>query len=257
LCDQTSGVTLIFKILTTPFLDDNTRPDVVQNVSKVLTKIKAQPNQGYKRIMDEVGLSSRPNQPPVQQFSGHAHPAHDRGRSMAQQQQMPGHVPQQTYQRQYSGTFVPSVNSNAFDNGISPIRTGSADSFGFAPYNMNGFPAQQQYSQSPYQQMTPQSQYQSFPSAGPQRSNSGYMPNGYNGYATPPSAVDPFRPMANQSSSPLSFSAQMSPAIGSNGFQSQNFLPNGPSTMYNYPQQQYYVSSPMQPVYSGGRGRRG
>ncbi|KAJ9607316.1 hypothetical protein H2200_008389 [Cladophialophora chaetospira] len=260
LCDQTSGVTLIFKILTTPFLDDNMRPEVVQNVSQVLSKIKAQPNQGYKRIMDEVGLSSRPSQTPMQQFPSHAHPGNDRGRPMAQQQQMSNHgIQQQTFpQRQYSGTFVPGVNGNSFDNGISPIRTGSADSFGFAPYNMNGFQAQQQYSQLPYQQMTPQSQYQGFPSTAPQRSNSGYMPNGYNGYATPPSAVDPFRPMTNQSSSPLTFSPQMSsPVIGSSGFPPQNFLPNMPSNMYNYPQQQYFVSSPMQTVYSGGRGRRG
>ncbi|EXJ64234.1 hypothetical protein A1O7_00570 [Cladophialophora yegresii CBS 114405] len=261
LCDQTSGVTLIFKILTTPFLDDNMRPDVVQNVSRVLTKIKAQPNQGYKRIMDEVGLSSRPTQPPMQQFPAHGHPANDRARSMAQAQQpqVPAHgLPQQTFpQRQYSGTFGPSVNGNNFENGIGPMRTGSADSFGFSPYNMNGFQAQQQYSQLPYQQMTPQSQYQGFPPTAPQRSNSGYMPNGYNGYATPPSAVDPFRPVANPSSSPLSFSAQMSPVIGSSGFPPQNFLQNMPSNMYNYPQQQYFVSSPMQTVYSGGRGRRG
>ncbi len=256
LCDQTSGVTLIFKILTTPFLDDNMRPDVVQNVSKVLTKIKAQPNQGYKRIMDEVGLSSRPNQPPMQQFPTHAHPGNDRSRSMAQQQQTSTHSFQQPPfpQRQYSGTFVPGVNGNNFENGMSPMRTGSADSFGFPSYNMNSFQAQQQYSQLPYQQMTPQSQYQNFSPAPPQRSNSGYMPNGYNGYATPPSAVDPFRPMANSSSSPLSFSAQ-SPVMGASGFPPQNYPLN--TNMYNYPQQQYYVSSPMQPVYSGGRGRRG
>ena len=260
LCDQTSGVTLIFKILTTPFLDDNMRPDVVQNVSKVLTKIKAQPNQGYKRIMDEVGLSSRPSQAPMQQFSTHAHPsANDRARSMPQQHHMTGNgMPQQSYpQRQYSGNYVPNINGSPYDNGISPIRTGSADSFGFAPYSMNGYQAQQQYTQLPYQQMTPQSQYQNYPAA-PQRSNSGYMQNGYGGYATPPSAVDPFRPLQNQSSSPLSYSAQMSPVIGNNGFPQQNYLQNMPSNMYNYPQQQqYFVSSPMQPVYSGGRGRRG
>jgi protein JSN1 len=259
LADQTSGVTLIFKILTTPFLDESMRSEVVQNVSKVLTKIKAQPNQGYKRIMDEVGLSSRPTQAPMQQFSNHAHPANDRNRNMAPQPQMSAHgMPPQSFpQRQYSGNFVPTVNGNTFDNGISPIRTGSADSFGFAPYNVNGYQPQQQYPQLPFPQMTPQSQYQNYPNAGPQRSNSGYMANGYNGFATPPPTVDPFRSMANPSSSPLSFSAQMSPVIGSTGFPPQNFLPNMPSNMYNYPQQQYFVPSPMQSVYSGGRGRRG
>lgn len=258
LCDQASGVTLIFKILTTPFLDDTMRPDVVQNVSKVLTKIKAQPNQGYKRIMDEVGLSSRPNQPPTQQFPSHAHPPmNDRGRQMGQQHVPVNGMQQQNYpQRQYSGNFVPSVNASTFENSMSPIRTGSADSFGFGPYNMNNFQPQQPYSQVPYQQMTPQSQYQSYPGAAPQRSNSGFIPNGYAGYATSPSSVDPFRTLQNPSSSPLSFSAQMSPVIGSTGFTPQNYPQNMPSNMYNYPQQQYFFSPPMQTVHSGGRGRR-
>jgi protein JSN1 len=54
--DQSCGATLIFKVLTTPFFDETIRNDVVQNVRKVLVKIKAQPQQGYKRLMDEVGL---------------------------------------------------------------------------------------------------------------------------------------------------------------------------------------------------------
>ena len=57
LSDQTYGATLIFKILTTPFLDDSIRSDVMQNVRAVLSKLKAQPVQGYKRLMDEVGMS--------------------------------------------------------------------------------------------------------------------------------------------------------------------------------------------------------
>lgn len=264
LCDQTSGVTLIFKILTTPFLDDHMRPDVVQNVSKMLTKIKAQPNQGYKRIMDEVGLSSRPGQPQVQQFPNHAHPTTERGRPMTQQQpNVPAHgMPQQHFppQRQYSGSFMPNISGNSFENGISPIRTGSADSFGFPAYNIGPYQAQQQYTQLPYQGVNPQSQYQGFPGSAPQRSSSGFLPNNYNGYATPASAVDPFRPLANPSSSPLSFpAAQMSPVMGSSGFPPQNFMPNMPSNVYGYhqQQQQYFVSSPMQTVYSGGRNRRG
>ncbi|KAH8696091.1 putative RNA binding protein Jsn1 [Talaromyces proteolyticus] len=59
LSDPTSGATLIFKVLTTPFFDESMRSEVVKNVSKVLTKLKATPSQGYKRLMDEVGLSSR------------------------------------------------------------------------------------------------------------------------------------------------------------------------------------------------------
>jgi protein JSN1 len=253
LSDQASGVTLIFKLLTTPFLDDNMRTEVVANVSKVLMKIKAQPNQGYKRLMDEVGLSSRSSQGGMPQFSSQRHHSSDRSSSMGPHVSTNGMTQHSYPQRQNSGQYM---YGNNFDNGISPIRTGSADSFGF-PYNMNGFQTQQQFAQLPYQQMTPQSPYQGFPGMAPQRNNSNsYMANGY-GYPTPPSAVDPFRPL--QSSSPIALSATMSPVVGSNNFAPQNFMPNMPQNMYNYPQQQpYFVSSPLQQgVYSGGRGRRG
>jgi len=259
LSDQASGVTLIFKILTTPFLDDAMRPDVVQNVSRVLTKIKAQPNQGYKRIMDEVGLSSRPNQPAMQQYNSHAHPTiNTQVRPMTQSQQpTPNGVQGQSYQqRQFSAGYVPSVNASPFENGMSPVRTGSADSFGFPTYGMNGFPGQQTFPQLPYQQLQAGTQFPNFP--GPsQRSTSAYMSTGFGGYSTPSSAVDPFRTLQNTSSSPLSYSAQMSPVVGSAAFPQTNFAQqNMPNSMYNYPQQQFYFSPPMQTVHSGGRGRR-
>ncbi|PKS09990.1 hypothetical protein jhhlp_004614 [Lomentospora prolificans] len=59
LSDHSCGATLIFKVLTTPFFDDSIRSQVVETVKNVLVRIKAQPNQGYKRLMDEVGLSTR------------------------------------------------------------------------------------------------------------------------------------------------------------------------------------------------------
>jgi len=188
----------------------------------------------------------------------------------------PQHVPvqgmqQPSFQRQYSGSFVPNVNGNGYESGMSPNRSGSADSFGFAPYNLNGFQAQQQngfqaqqqqqqqqqqsYTQLPYQQMA-QSQYQNYPGAVP-RSTNGFMPNGFPSYASPPSSVDPFRTVPNPSSSPLSFSAQMSPVMGSGGFAPPpGYGQNMPNNMYNYPQQQFFFSPPMQTVHSGGRGRR-
>lgn len=57
--DHACGATLIFKVLTTPFFEESMRADVVQNVRNVLLKLKATPSQGYKRLMDEVGLSTR------------------------------------------------------------------------------------------------------------------------------------------------------------------------------------------------------
>ncbi|KAL6891426.1 hypothetical protein HDV57DRAFT_297404 [Trichoderma longibrachiatum] len=59
LSDQACGATFIFKVLTTPFFEETMRHDVTENVKKVLVRIKAQANQGYKRLMDEVGLSTR------------------------------------------------------------------------------------------------------------------------------------------------------------------------------------------------------
>lgn len=57
--DHACGATLIFKVLTTPFFDETIRSQVVETVKNVLVRIKAQPGQGYKRLMDEVGLSTR------------------------------------------------------------------------------------------------------------------------------------------------------------------------------------------------------
>jgi protein JSN1 len=57
--DHQCGATLIFKVLTTPFFEESMRPEVVQNIRNVLLKMKATPSQGYKRLMDEVGLSTR------------------------------------------------------------------------------------------------------------------------------------------------------------------------------------------------------
>ncbi|ETN46568.1 uncharacterized protein HMPREF1541_00753 [Cyphellophora europaea CBS 101466] len=245
--DQTSGVTLIFKILTTPFLDDAMRPDVVRNITKVLTKIKAQPNQGYKRLMDEVGMSARPGQPHQQSF-GHAHPVNDRRPST---QPAPMAQPP-TFQRQYSGTYMPSL-----ENGASPVRSGSADPFGYPGYNINAFGAQQNYGGMPYQQMTPQSQYQGFVGGAPRSASAGFAPPGFNGYATPPSTIDTFR-MQNQAASPVPFST--SPVMSA-GVVPPGYSQNMPASMYGYPQQQqqqqqYFYSPSMQPVHTAGRGRR-
>lgn len=59
LSDHSCGATLIFKVLTTPFFEETMRSEVVQNVRNVLLKLKATPSQGYKRLMDEVGLPTR------------------------------------------------------------------------------------------------------------------------------------------------------------------------------------------------------
>lgn len=236
LSDQASGVTFVFKVLTSPFLDDKIRADVVQNISNVLVKIKAQPNQGYKRLMDEVGLSSRSQMGPT--FS------HTGSRPMSQ--------------------AGPNQFNNGYGHNTEPAlsRTNSNDSYGYQGFGMNGFAGQQQtYNNMPYQQMGNQGQYQNYATPiGRNNHNGGYMSNAFNGYNTPPPTVD-YRNMAGQSASPIPFSSQMSPMGNHTGFaQGYNQQPMQ-GNMYNYGnngmQQSGYGYSPqMQPIHAGSRGRR-
>jgi protein JSN1 len=262
--DQSSGATMIFKVLTTPFFDENLRSEVAKNVSKVLTKIKAQPNQGYKRLMDEVGMSSRSGHA---QMQSHAHPVNnDRQRQMPQQGNA-NFMPQPTLERQFSGQYVPNVNAAAFEAGQGLPRSGSADSINFAPYNLNisgpGQPAYQ--AQTPVQQIAPQQlQYQAYYAAS-QRSNNSFMQgsqsNGYAGYATPPPSIDTmsFRNVSQSHGSPLTGPTQMgSPMMNAGaGFGQQSYSPVIGGNMYSYPQQGYMSSQQMQPVHGGGGNRRG
>lgn len=70
LADQACGLTLIFKVLTTPFFDEDTRQDVISRIRSVLQRLKVGPLQGYKRLMDEVGLSTRGNKPERESSTG-------------------------------------------------------------------------------------------------------------------------------------------------------------------------------------------
>ena len=57
LSDSACGAGAIYKVLTTPFLDDTLRSNMVSKIKKILTQLKVSPTQGYKRVMDEVGMS--------------------------------------------------------------------------------------------------------------------------------------------------------------------------------------------------------
>src|SRR5579862_7924257 len=61
--DQIHGAAVIYKVLTSPFVADQgsqeRRSQLVAIVRNILQKLKVQPNQGYKRLMDEVGLVDR------------------------------------------------------------------------------------------------------------------------------------------------------------------------------------------------------
>ena len=53
------GPTFIYKIISTPFLEGQERQNAINKIRTVLISIKALPAQGYKRLMDEVGLATR------------------------------------------------------------------------------------------------------------------------------------------------------------------------------------------------------
>ena len=132
LSDHACGATLIFKVLTTPFFDESIRSQVVANVRNVLLRLKAQPAQGYKRLMDEVGLSTR---------NGSAGPSRDHATpsSNSVERSRPGsnhsHVNAHMPPQYGSGQFFPQMQASAFEMGTNMQRTDSLES------NLGPFPS--------------------------------------------------------------------------------------------------------------------
>ncbi|KAF4622777.1 hypothetical protein G7Y89_g14249 [Cudoniella acicularis] len=129
LSDHACGATLIFKVLTTPFFDESIRQQVVENVRAVLVRLKAQPAQGYKRLMDEVGLSTRNGSAGPSRDHASNHSA-ERPRPGSNHSQVNGHIPQ------YNNQFYPGMQQpSQFDGNLAMQRTDSMDS------NLASFPA--------------------------------------------------------------------------------------------------------------------
>lgn len=227
LSDQSCGATLIFKVLTTPFFDENIRGQVVETVKNVLIRIKAQPNQGYKRLMDEVGLATRssgsnsrdPSAPPESRQrpssrSANVNGQHAQGKQPQQQQQ-----PQQ----QFYNPLNPVVSAQSFDPAYASQQGGAPDS------GMSSFPVYNQgMAFNPNSSMPPgmnmqQLQYQQgmMGRGGPQM---GYnyppmAPTGYAGYSNGSPQADQYRqqPMANGNSM-QGQAHHMQPPYGPPGF---------------------------------------
>lgn len=259
--DQTCGATLIFKVLTSPFLDESIRPECMENVRNVLLRIKAQPTQGYKRLMDEVGLSTRHGGTPVSQDD----------RSSSKNRQPNGHLPhldtnQNGYGRPPYATMTPQHQqvSDSMNQGLQ--RTTSMDSNGFDPYG-NGL-VTPQYTHSPamssagispinpqlqYQQaMLAQAQAQAQRPPGFYGASPGGMPNmtamsgmqtgmAYSTASPAPQMMDPYR--QNMNASPM-----IPPGMGmQTGYQQQGY-PNPMMGMNGYGQYQmpqYYQQAQM------------
>lgn len=209
LSDHTCGATLIFKVLTTPFFDESIRSQVVDNVRHVLQLIKAQPSQGYKRLMDEVGLSTR--QGSTGPASREAPSSTERPRPVSNHSQANGHMPQQ-----YSNQFYPQVQQPGFDLGLGMQRADSVDS-NMGAYAQNGAyglpnPMFQPSTIPPINLQQLQFQ-QSMLSRGAAPMNNFYsnMQSGFGGYPNPSAPVDPFRNQG-MNSSPVQAPHQMAAA---------------------------------------------
>ncbi|KAI9886510.1 MAG: Mitochondrial beta-keto-acyl synthase [Watsoniomyces obsoletus] len=137
--DSGCGATLIFKVLTTPFFEERMRSEVVQNVRNVLVRLKAQPAQGYKRLMDEVGLSTRSgggasgrdNHP--RDRSAGRQPSQERGRPGSRHRTPNNRTPQQGMESPYKAPYHPSPHGTRLDP-AGVARASSAD-----PHHLTGF----------------------------------------------------------------------------------------------------------------------
>ena len=258
--DQSCGATLIFKILTTPFFDEGLRSNIVENVRRVLQKIKAQPSQGYKRLMDEVGLSTR----------GSFAPSRDgpvSSRDTVEPVMAAGANPPPANPSAANGAFVPGQPQTPYTPAlpVQPQRSSSMDSdMSYDQYNgaaANGatphvLPANMNMASS--SPMSPQNsmQYQQAMLAG--------SPGGYNfgqptvnGY--PPGMGNmPRHALRSQQSMPVMSQAGFG---AQGGYPSMNAMGNGGMRMYQPYAAGGYMMPQHQPMHGqamtggGSRGR--
>ncbi|TAQ90278.1 hypothetical protein B7494_g1398 [Chlorociboria aeruginascens] len=218
LSDHACGATLIFKVLTTPFFDESIRPQVVVNVRNVLQRLKAQPAQGYKRLMDEVGLSTR---------NASTGPSRDHANGQSTERQRPGSNHSNANSTmaqppQFGNQFYPQISQGPFDMNVGMQRQDSIDS-NISPFQAYGlqtpiFPGSN-VSISPVNMQ--QLQYQQGLLARTAPLNNYYpgIPSGF-GYSNPSPSADNYRNQGMTNGSPVQPSQQMSPGpmVGQNAF---------------------------------------
>ena len=232
LSDQVSGATLIFKVLTTPVFDDNQRNDVIQTVRNVLLRLKVTPSQGYKRLMDEVGLSGKAGKSEREQTPN--------GRGLHQERnRTPQHGSRERRNHHHMDNDRQFNNSQFFQASPQqqyPMQTGFPGTSALDP---NGLLAYDQlasnYVPSPLTQAS--QQYQ------PALLQRGASPADYYcGYTPPGSTMGqlPHQPL-RMSSSPMLQQSSFGPP-GFNPMMGGNIMAGGyPVPMQYYPQQQHVM----------------
>lgn len=210
--DSSCGATMIFKVLATPFFEERMRSEVIQTVRNVLIRLKAQPAQGYKRLMDEVGLSTRGGGGGGGAGRDHARDS-STGRPSSQERARPGsrhrtpnsRTPQPSSESPYKGPLHASAHAGRMDGNGPPARASSADpslpGSTFEPFGLNGMqsPMFTPNAAMPVTPISPQQlQYQQALLASSARSaaSGGMYPNmapGVGPFSNSAAPVDPFR----------------------------------------------------------------
>jgi len=278
--DQSCGATLIFKILTTPFFDETIRSKVDQNIRKVLLQIKAQPNQGYKRLMDETGMSTRGPGANGRDLVQNGHEGIDPIKRESKQDvpQEGGIISKAATFQQTSGNFIlpePPQSQQTFKQKIHLYqqRNGSMDGRNYSQYHSLGANGINPHIFSPNSTMSSTSpmipqhhlHFQQNLGARPQ-SLYNFPSPAMNGFAVPPgqSPIDVYRnSMARSSiSSPQSLMMGANPMMAQTGFGAQtgyNSMMNGmgagsPAMWQQYPGPYMMPQMQAQGMMNGGRG---
>lgn len=257
LTDQACGATFIYKALGCPFTSDKLRADVVQNVRNVLCRLKVSPSQGYKRLMDEVGLSARGGRGERDHHNG-SRPGsrQDRNRPVSQHGSSNGRRHQTDMERQYSGHYVPPPAQPNFP--VLPMSSGM---------EMNSLPAYDPFTPAfgtqfnqPYRSVVMNS---STPGISPANFYPTITTAGINGYIAAP-AMDPnFSGIHAQQSSinqrpmpinmnPLMGQAQFGAPPGFNPLMGPGFM----AGTYQYPMPYLPPQQQMMPQQPGARRSR-
>ena len=249
LSDQMCGANMIFKVLTTPFFDESMRSGVVQNVRNVLSRLKGSSSQGYKRLIDEVGLSSRVGKVDREHPAPNGHAYHERSRPVSQHGASNNHMAQPPMERQHSGQYISSIGQSQYTT--PPTEPNGYDQFNInnAVFNSNPLSSQElQYQQAILARgISPASFYPSMSAMGP------------SGYGSPAASVASYRNLQGQGqNSPMPQQVPMSPnpMMQQPGFAPPGFNPlvgGGMMAGYQYPMQ--YFPQQVQQQAGGRRGR--
>lgn len=246
LSDQASGATLIYKVLTTPSFDESKRNDVMQNVRNVLLRLKASASQGYKRLMDEVGLSAKGGKSEREPTPNGRGPHQERNRTPQHGSREGRRQHQAENDRQYINQYPQPGPQQQY-----PMQAGFSGTSGMDP---NGVVAYEQLASN----FTPNSinqigqQYQPPPLLPRGASPADYYTGmSLGGYSSPSPSLGQM-PQPNMRMSP-------SPMLQQSAFAPPSFSPlmggNGMGGGYQYPMPYYPQQQPVMQQHNGQRGR--